>query len=80
MIATFLPRGSSLILFYNPQGGLDFQNFKSNLKPARLDWDLLNNAAHIRVHWLPITDMDSAENVELFVALIRHELKVIAND
>lgn len=75
--ATFLPRGASLILFYNETGGLDFETFSSNGAPARLDWDLLNNAAHLRVHWLPMGSMNSADDLQLFVKLIQHELKSI---
>ncbi|GKZ00044.1 hypothetical protein MPSEU_000957800 [Mayamaea pseudoterrestris] len=75
--ATFLPRGASLLVFYNETGGFDFGSFQSNGAPARLDWDLLGNAAHLRVHWLPIGGMDTKDGLNLFVNLIRHELKVI---
>ena len=85
MTATFLPRGATLIVFYNPVGGYDFANGVRNHHPARLDWDLLNNAAsHLRVHWLPITKsmLDGTiqtidPEVELFVELIRHELDML---
>jgi hypothetical protein len=80
MTATFLPRGSSLIVYYNHTGGLDFDTLKSNGSPARLDWDLLNNAAHLRVHWLPITEsMNEGSELELFVRLVQHELRATAN-
>lgn len=79
MTATFLPRNAALIVYYNPTGSLDFRAFQPNHAPARLDWDLLNNAAHLRVHWLPVTDMDEARNVELLVRLVQHELKVLKN-
>lgn len=77
MTATFLPRGASLIVFYNPSGGFDFDAFALNGRAARLDWDLLNNASHLRVHWLPITTMNSPEDLELLLQLVRHELNVI---
>jgi hypothetical protein len=57
MTATFLPPGTTLIVYYNPTGGFDFQSFSRTGRAARLDWDLLNNAAHLRVHWLPIPSL-----------------------
>ena len=75
MISTFLKRDASLILFYNSTGGLDFEHLASNGRPARLDWDLLNNAGHLRLHWLPLTGMDTEWGLELFARLIRHEVK-----
>lgn len=77
MTSTFLSRGASLILFYNPTGGLDFESFSPNQQPARLDWDLLNNAGHLRVHWLPLTTMDNSNDLQLFVHLVLHELEVL---
>jgi hypothetical protein len=57
--AFFLPKGSSLILLS--------ENFHM------LDWDLWNNYAHIRVHWLPIPHMH--RDTSLLVDLIRDELE-----
>jgi hypothetical protein len=74
MTATFLPRGSTLIIFYNPTGGLDFETLKPNGLPARLDWDLLNNAAHLRVHWLPTASMNEDRGLQLFLRLVKHEI------
>ena len=67
-IATFLPRGSSLILFYN-----DIDELKA-FGPSYLDWDFWNNAEYLRVHWLPISTMD--DDVDIFVALVQYELEV----
>jgi hypothetical protein len=61
--ATFLSKGASLILFYTEQGGIGI--------PARLDWDILNNMAWIRSHWLPAKTMD--EDVGVFVELLKQE-------
>ena len=78
--ATFLPRGSSLILFYSETGGSS--NNRPTGTPARLDWDYFNNMAYTRVHWLTkpnqrdeltVTD----EEVQLFVELIKHEVDVM---
>lgn len=83
MTATFLPPGAALVLYYNPTGGYDFrrpedENDGETGGPARLDWDLFNNAGHLRVHWLPITSMDSAEDLELLSLLLEHEADVIS--
>jgi hypothetical protein len=79
MTTTFLPRNSVVILFYDAKGGHDYYNndVHPNKLPARLDWDLLNNAAHLRVHWLPIQLMDTPNHIELFRLLIRHELAAL---
>jgi len=80
MTSTFLRRHSSVILFHHETGGLDFagDELHPNKLPARLDWDLLHNS-HLRVHWMPIGTMDSPEQLELFVRLIRHEMALIRN-
>ncbi len=79
MTTTFLPRNTVVILFYDPDSGHDYYNNEvhPNGGPARLDWDLLNNAAHLRVHWLPISSMDTPDHIELFFRLVRHELTMI---
>jgi hypothetical protein len=83
MTATFLPTGATLILFYNPTGGFDFFELEQtgeasrNGRAARLDWDLMNHVSHLRVHWLPITSMDTAEDLELLLRLVQHELAII---
>ncbi|GAX27153.1 hypothetical protein FisN_13Lh299 [Fistulifera solaris] len=80
---TFLPRGSSMVVFYNPEGGYEYSTGERRPDwPVRLDWDLLQHAAaHVRVHWFPIRVADNRlgpvpdEDLDLFVKLIRHELK-----
>ena len=80
--ATFLPPGSTLIVYYPEDGGFDFWNYNYtyNLpqynyqrQPARLDWDLLSNAAHLKVHWLPLKTME--EDVKVLEQLILHDLE-----
>jgi len=73
--ATFLPRGSTLIAYYESKGGR--KRNKATLRPARLDWDVLNHASHIRVHWLPIETCNEPANIEFFRDLVRHELDII---
>ena len=72
------------MVFYNATGGYDFSRQALNHQPARLDWDLLNHAAaHLRVHWLPITATtggrgeEDDRDLDLFVRLIQHELSVM---
>jgi hypothetical protein len=74
---TFLPPGSTLIVFYLEDGGFDFWRYEINYEPARLDWDLLGNAAHLRVHWLPIRSMDLLEDINIFEQLVLHDLETM---
>lgn len=82
--ATFLPPGSTLIIYYAEDGGYDYwkNNYTSNLpeydfkaQPARLDWDLLANAAHLKVHWLPLKTMESNADLQVLEQLVLHELE-----
>ena len=75
--ATFLPPGSSLLVYYQTTGGI--VHGIDNGLPARLDWDLINNAAHIRSHWLPLETMNSTHDHDLLVKLVAHELDIIAH-
>ncbi len=75
-IATFLPRGASLILLYDDEVrtvpdsvGKRKKEDKKHHQPVMLDWDLWNNMAHLHVHWLPLTALN--EQVEGRNALIR---------
>jgi hypothetical protein len=70
--AQFMPRGSSLLLFYLEYGGV--VGGRVNGKPARLDWDLFNNMSHLKVHWLPKGDMHSENSLTAFLLLVQHEL------
>jgi hypothetical protein len=74
--ATFLPRGASLIIYYQSDGSR--VNNKRTFKPARLDWDYFNHLSYIRVHWLPFKDMNTPQGIETFTRLIRNELDAIA--
>jgi hypothetical protein len=78
MTATFLPKGATLILYYDDDGGYDFaHDFNLTGDPAFLDWDLFNNMAYLRVHWLPIGSMNTQEGWKTLAYLIRHELQVM---
>jgi hypothetical protein len=82
--ATFLPKGASLIVFYNETGVQEGK--KETDSPARLDWDLLNNLSYLRVHWLPSKSMESSRDISAFLDLVSHEIQlhrkelVIEND
>ena len=75
MSATFLPRGATLILYYEATGGV--KRDKETGKPAFLDWDVLNHASHLRVHWLPLETIDELDDLNFFLELVKHELEII---
>jgi hypothetical protein len=79
MTAFFLPRGSSLILYYADNAGFNYASYKLTGGPAILDWDLLNNVGYLKVHWLPIIGMHSSEGLSTLVSLIQHEMDAVLN-
>ena len=64
----FLPKGAAVILYYLEHGGVEF-GVKTGL-PAHLDWDLFNNLAHLRTHWLPTQTMDQRVDLRALVLLV----------
>jgi Glycosyltransferase 61 len=68
----FLPKGSSVIMYYLEDGGV-VNNVQTGT-PARLDWDLFNNMAYLKVHWLPTRTMDADANLRALLLLVQHEL------
>jgi hypothetical protein len=73
--ATFLSRGATAILYYVETGGIE-SNRKTG-QPARLDWDIFNNMAWIRTHWLPAGTMNNSSDITLFLQLVTQELDVM---
>jgi hypothetical protein len=74
--AMFLQRNSCLILYFNDQD--DFVRDKrggSTSMPAMLDWDFWNHASYLRVHWLPLSTMDTIGDLGIFSRLIEAELE-----
>jgi len=67
--ATFLPKGATLIVFYHETEKDGFR--------VLMDWDLWNNYAEIKVHWLPIKSMDNTEDLQAFVELIKREIQIL---
>ena len=76
--AMFLPRGSTVIVYYNEVGGR-FQN-KALYTPARLDWDLFINLGYLKVHWVPSGTLNNIEDTAALVELVKHELDGIRKD
>lgn len=71
--AAFLPKGASLLLFFN-----EYEGLKNS--PARLDWDMWNNLGYIRTHWLLRVQRRTLEiDYEAFVMLVDHELDIISH-
>ena len=71
----FLPKGAAVILYYLEHGGVEY-GVMTGL-PAHLDWDLFNNLAHLRTHWLPTQTMDQRVDLRALVLLVRQELEMI---
>jgi hypothetical protein len=70
--ATFLPKGASVFLYYLETGGV--VNNKATGTAARLDWDLFNNLAYLKVHWLPKQTMQTEPDLRALGLLVQHEL------
>ncbi len=75
-IASFLPRGSTLILFFNDENSFVGKTRKKDTMPTMMDYDFWNNAAYVRVHWLPTGSMDEALGIQTLVRLIENELSI----
>jgi len=73
-VGTFLPRGSTIILFFNDADGDFVDHAKSKDFPAMIDWDFWNNASYLRVHWLPMSTMEDEMSLEALTELIRSDL------
>jgi hypothetical protein len=73
----FVPKDSSIVLYYSEHGGLDSWSGKPSYQPALLDYDLFNSLPYARVHWLPHSTMDTDRDVKILIALIQHEIDYI---
>jgi hypothetical protein len=69
---TFLPKGGSVFLYYLEDGGV--KDNKETGTPARLDWDLFNNLAYLKVHWLPKRTMHTETDLRALSYLVQHEI------
>jgi len=68
--AMFLPRGSSLIIYYD-----DEFSEGEHVESGHLDWDFWNNLSYLRVHWLPIRRMHKRNDTNTLLHLIQAEIK-----
>lgn len=73
--AMFLPKGAASILYFVEDGGV--QNNRHTGLPARLDWDLFNNMAWMRSHWMPSGSMNNKADIDVFVKLVEQELDLM---
>jgi hypothetical protein len=71
----FLQRNSCLILYFNDQDDFVRNMRKVTSMPAMLDWDFWNHASHLRVHWLPLSTMDTVGDRGIFMKVIEAELE-----
>ena len=76
--AMFLPKGASVLLYYLEDGGL--KGGRESGKPARLDWDLFNNLAYLKVHWLPKRTMHKEADLRSLAFLVQHELDGLSRE
>jgi hypothetical protein len=73
----FVPKGASILLYYSEHGGIDSSRERFNYMPALLDYDLFNSLTYVRVHWLPLSTVDTRRDVTTLIALIQHEIEKI---
>lgn len=76
--AMFLPEGSSVVMYYREDGGIE--KGKNTNEPALLDWDIWNNMAWIRTHWMPARQMNLPVQVNALIKLVGHELDIMADE
>ncbi|KAL3908732.1 MAG: hypothetical protein SGILL_008371 [Bacillariaceae sp.] len=70
----FLPKGASLVLFFN-----DKEKHRGQYETKQpLDFDYFNNLGYIRSHWMPISSREHQRDLKLFVSLIEKELRSMA--
>jgi len=73
--ALFLPKGASLVLFFN-----DRAPTKTGPRlPARLDSDYFQNLGYLNVHWLPSSSMMEENDLNLFTTLLYSQIVNLAS-
>ena len=76
--ALFLPRGASVILYYDSEHDLVRGSTAKKAMPTMMDWDVWNHASHLRLHWMPIppqSSNDTKKHTDMLIALVRNELE-----
>jgi len=85
VLASFLPRGATLIVFYDQKmemrgennGETKNINTTSQATCRHYYQDLLNNVSYVRVHWMPMMDKKYLEqDLDVLYNLVKHELKL----
>lgn len=85
VLASFLPRGATLIIFYYEKmeiryestGGTKNINTIPQSTCRHHYQDLLNNLSYVRVHWLPMIDKECLEqDLDVLYNLVKHEIKL----
>jgi hypothetical protein len=78
-VATFMPQGASVILFYSKGARAAGASHKQRDYEAFLDWDLFQSMTHVRVHWVSadVLKDDTGKANEVLMQLIAHELSVM---
>lgn len=68
--ASFLPRGSSVILFFNDVNEFTGRSPRKDF-PSMIDWDWWENASYLQVQWLPMRTMDLDVDLRALTEVIR---------
>ena len=72
--ALFLPRGATLILFFNDQQEYVRGKKRTSTRPVMLNWDVWQHLSHVRVHWMPLRTRNNPQDREVLLSLIRNEM------
>jgi hypothetical protein len=71
-----MPRGATLIIFYNDIS--EFVSVSKNEKsfPSKIDWDLWNNLSYLHVHWLPLSTINEPDDINLLSGIIQTQIEI----
>jgi hypothetical protein len=76
VFASFLPRGSTVVLFFNDaHDWVIDEETRDPILPVKMDWDFFNNAAYLRVHWFPVSTMNTEADMKVLVSTIRNDIE-----
>jgi hypothetical protein len=80
VVATFLPKGAGVILFYTTGAKAAGASRKARGYEALLDWDLFQSMTHVRVHWVSaevLKEDSTGRGNHALMKLIAHEISVM---
>jgi hypothetical protein len=76
VFASFLPRGSTVVLFFNDaHDWVIDEETREPILPVKMDWDFFNNAAYLQVHWFPVSTMNTEADMKVLVSTIRNGIE-----